>query len=279
MGRLREFVYIDNDSLNNSLSSLGRGISSEVTRATEDQTKKGGEGGLQVVDLGAKGEYITSDIKKLETTLDITAPYRFQELLEELDKQGYNIKENPDPRGLSRGDIVKVKGNVYPMFFLKFKIALNSFKHFMDPEFNKKIQSIEENSLYSSKEQEEFNAVSTMIDRFSGGVYPIRIEGEQGTYCTELNSEYMRQNVFDVFMENESFWLFGRVKRHVPKNKEWTPIHAIDALQKYSPEENGNGDIQQALQQYARKFNISMEDDDFKVKGHTAVIEPISMYW
>lgn len=279
MVELREFVYIDNNSLNSGLSSLGKGIPSEITHATEDQTEKGGEGGARVGSIGAEGSYLTLDRKQVETTLDITAPYRFHDLLEELKSKDISIKENPDPRQLSRGDVVKVQGDVYPMAFLKIEIAITAFGQFADSELNDAFRAIGEEPLFGSEEQNEFSALSTIMEYFSGKEYPLRIEGTNGIYCTSLQRDEMRQNIFDAFSGTERFWLFGRVKRHVPGNEEWNPIHALNIIEKYAVEEDMPEEIQGSLRQSAEKLNISVEREDFRVRGHTAIIEPVAMYW
>lgn len=278
MAQLREFVYIDNDSLNSNLSSLGKGIPSEITHATEDQTEKGGQGGGRIAGIGGEGKYIKMDRDQVETTLDITAPYRFQDLLDEIEKEEITIKENPDPRGLSRSDLVKIEGEVHPMSMLKIAMALDAFGLFTDDEFNQALQKLGETPIPSAQ-REQMDAVSTILEVFSGNEYPLRIETNDSTYCTALKQSHMRQSVFEAFSDNETYVLFGRVKRHVPGDEEWNPIHALDVMEQYMPEENIGEEFIQDLRSGVDELNISIKDKDMRVRGHTAVIEPIAMYW
>lgn len=278
MGELREFVYIDNESLNSNLSSLGKGIPSEITRATEDQTEKGGQGGAKVAGIGGKGEYLQLDRDEIETTLDVTAPYRFQDLLDEISGQGIEIKENPDPRGVSRSDLVKVEGKVQPMSMLKIAMAFDAIELFADDDFNQALRTIGE-SLTTETEREEFAAVNTIVDMFSGNEYPLRIETGDDIYCTSLEQQYMRQSVFEAFNDNLEYELFGRVKQHIPGDQEWNPVHALKILEQYTTEEDLSEEFIDDLRSGVEDFDISIKDEDMQVRGHTAVIEPIAMYW
>lgn len=93
------------------MSSLGRGVPSEVVRSSEGETEKSGEAGAKVWGIGAKGRYSGFDRNAIETTLQITAPYRFQDLIDELDKNDIDVYENPDPRSVARGDVVRIDGS------------------------------------------------------------------------------------------------------------------------------------------------------------------------
>ena len=278
MPQLREFAYIDNDSLNSNLSSLGKGIPSEITQSSEDQTEKGGGGGGRIAGIGAEGKYIKMDRNQIETTLDVTAPYRFQELLNKIEEQDISILENPDPRGLSRSNLVKVTGNVYPMSLLKISMALDAFSQFTGDEFNQAIQTLGESPI-SSSDRNAMEAISTLIKVISGSEYPIRIETDDNTYCTKLKHSHMRQSIFEAFRENEQYVLLGRVKRHIPRNQEWNPVNALDIMERYMPEENIGEEFVQELREGVEELNISIEDNELRVRGHTAVVEPIALYW
>lgn len=278
MAQLREFIYIDNDSLNNNLSSLGKGIPSEITQSSENQTEKGGKGGGRIAGIGADGKYIKMDRDQVETTLDITAPYRFQELLDEIEDHNISISENPDPRGLSRSDLVKIKGNVHPMSLLKISMALDAFGQFTGDEFNQALRTLGENPVPESDRQ-EMDAINTALEVISGSEYPIRIQTGDNTYCTKLEQTHMRQSVSEAFGDNEQYTLFGRVKRHVPRNQEWNPVNALDIMSRYMPDQNVGDEFMEDLQEGIGEFNISIKNKDLRVEGHTAVIEPIALYW
>lgn len=278
MAQLREFIYIDNDSLNNNLSSLGKGIPSEITQSSENQTEKGGKGGGRIAGFGADGKYTKMDRDQVETTLDITAPYRFQELLDEIKDHDISVSENPDPRGLSRSDLVKIKGDVHPMSLLKISMAIDAIGQFTGDEFNKALRSLGETPV-SETSRQKMDAITTAIEVISGSEYPIRIQTSDNTYCTKLEQTHMRQSVSEAFGDNQKYTLFGRVKRHVTRNQEWNPVNALDIMSQYMPEENLGDEFMKGLQQGVDEINISIKNNDLHVEGHTAVIEPIALYW
>ncbi|WP_435115834.1 DUF6414 family protein [Halolamina sp. C58] len=278
MPRLREFVYIDNSSLNSNLSSLGRGVPSEIIHSSEDQTEKGGSAGGRIAGIGADGQYADLDSEQIETTLNITAPFRFQDLLDEVEKHEIEVKENPDPRGVSRGDLVKITGDVLPMSLLKFEMAIDAFRRLSDEDLNQALKVLGEGTMVSETQRKKFDAFSTVIEGFSGE-YPIRLKTGDYTYCTELERKNMRQSVFDVFGRTEEYQLFGRVKRHIPVSQSWEPINVLDILERYNLEEGTSEGFIEDMRQGAEDLGITIHDEDIRVKGHTAEIEPIAMYW
>lgn len=279
MSQMREFIYLDTESLNNNLSSLGKGIPSEITRANEDHTEKSGGAGGRIAGIGAEGNIASMDREQVETTLDITAPYRFQELLDEIEDSEINIKENPDPRNLTRSDLIRVEGEAYPMSILKFGLAFEAFSTFADEEFNEALRKIGESSVVSEQEMDEIESISTLLKHMSGNEYPLRIECSELTYCTKLQETNMRKSALEAFKEEEKYELFGRVKRHVPANNEWNPVYALDILEKYMPFDGMGDEFLEGIRNATEHIDISIEEEDMKVRGHTAVIEPIAMYW
>jgi hypothetical protein len=279
MAKLREFIYIDKESLNSSLSSLGKGITSEVTRATEDQKEKGGNAGANIAGIGGEGNYLSMDREQIETRLDVTAPYRFQDLLDEIEKNGIDIKENPDPRKVSRGDVVKIDGTIHPMSILKIKMALDAFEIFTDKFFNEALRRAGSETMVTSTMREEMDAFSQVISTFSGNVNPIRIETSDSIFCTTLKSSNMRKSVFEAFEENGRYELFGRIKHRVPRNEKWNPLYALNILSRYVPDDDSEDEFIQSLRTAANDLNIELKSEDMRVPGRTAVIEPIAVYW
>jgi len=279
MAELREFVYIDKDSLNNNLSSLGRGIPSEVTRSTEDQTEKGGSAGGRLAGIGGEGEYRTSDSEQIETRLDITAPYRFQDLLDAIDEAEIDIKENPDPRGTNRSDLVKITGEFHPMALLKFDMALDAFGIFMGQEFNEGLKELGSDPVFQPEQEKQFQTFGDIIEKFSGNEYPVRVENDGNQYCIPLERSNMRTSVYEAFQETTEYTVYGRVERHIPGNEEWQPVHALDVLSEYTQEEGKAKEFLDDMEDSAEQMNISISEDDKRVRGHTAVVDPIAIYW
>lgn len=158
---------------------------------------------MKIAGVGGEGRYIKMDKDQIETTLDITAPYRFEDLLAEIKDRDITVYKSPDPRRLSRSDLVKITGNVYPMSLLKVSTAIDAFRLFTGKEFNQALDQLGESPIPQS-ERGMMDALSKVIDVFSGSQYPIRIETDEYTYCTKLEQQHMRQSAFEAFGEMSS---------------------------------------------------------------------------
>lgn len=279
MGELREFIYIDNDSLNNNLSSLGHGVPSEITHSSGDQTEKGGSAGGRFAGVGADGEYRNVDSEEVETTLDITAPYRFQNLLDEIEDAEIEVKENLDPRGLNRSDLVKISGDFHPMALLKFDMALDAFETFIDEEFNEMLRELGSQTMASPQQADQIRSFKKVIEKFSGNEFPVRIERGDDQYCVPLQRSKMRESIYDAFQETQEYTMYGRVKRHIPANEQWQPVHALDVISQYGSDDGQAEEFLNDMEENAEDLHISIQEKDKSVRGHTAVIDPIAIYW
>lgn len=96
--KLREFVYLDDISINSHLSSLGKALTREVIEQSESGTETGAGADIKV----AKGDRMWTEFSGTETTRDATAPYRFEEFRDTLVTEDIPIYDNPDPRKVSR---------------------------------------------------------------------------------------------------------------------------------------------------------------------------------
>ncbi|MFC5134268.1 MULTISPECIES: DUF6414 family protein [Haloferacaceae] len=280
MPQLREFIYLDNERLNNNLSSLGKGIPAEITHASENQTEKSGEAGGNLLGIQAGGQYGDLSRKQVETRLDITAPYRFQDLLDELEDIDIDIYTNPDVRRLNRGDVVKIEAEVYPMSIFKIQIAVEAFQTLANDNLKNSLQTLNQEAPYQEQEINEMEALSTMVKEFLGSKMPLRLETDEEVYCTSLKQNGMRTPARRAFLENTNFTVFGRVNRCIPRNDRWDPIDAMNIASRFLPEgEDSVENFRDDVRNVSNKLNISMGNEDFFVKGRTAVIDPIAVYW
>jgi|GEM_PF-3411288 len=280
MGELRDFVYIDDGSLNSNLSSLGRGIPSEVIRSSEGETEKSGEAGATLWGIGAKGNYLGVDRNAVETTLEITAPFRFQDLIESLEEHEIDIHENPDPRSLERGDVVRISGNAKPMSLFKFEATIKTIREILNTQIKKSLEDLDEAQNWDEEvDLGEISTVQNLIEEFTGDRIPLRIETDDWAYGVTLERENMRILPSRAFLEEQQYILFGRVERRISRNNSWDPILATNIMDRYMPEETNGEEMRESLEDAAREMNIPMEDEDWELSGHTATIRPIAMFW
>jgi len=280
MSDLREFVYLDDTSLNSNLSSLGKGIPSEIVHSAEGETEKGGEasGGLMGFNFG--GGYSSIDRDAVETTMTITAPYRFQDLLETLDEEGIDIYENPDPRSLARGDVVRIEGNARPMSLFKFEVAIKTIRSLANQDVQASLDELDtEEEGFDPHMLEQLGIFEETIEKYTGDKIPLRFEGDDFVYAASLDRSKMRTDPPSTFVDEEEFKLIGRVERRVLGNDSWDPILATSVMNRYFPDEASSEEMRESLEEMSEEMNIQTQDEDWELEGHTAVIQPIAVFW
>lgn len=280
MSELRDFVFINDVSLNSNLSSLGRGVPAEITHSSEGETEKSGEAGAKVLGFGTKGRYTGFDRSAIETTLQITAPYRFQDLLEALGEHGIDIYKNPDPRALARGDVVRIEGVAKPMSLFKIEVAVKAMREMVNSQTKELMMDIGESPrLDDDVDLEEIGAMQDLIEQFTGEKLPLRMVTEDSSYGVALDREHMRMAASRAFVDEQEYTLFGRVDQRIVGDASWDPILATSILDRYFPEDSPTDELRPSLKELARELNLSMKREDWELSAHTATIQPIAMFW
>lgn len=280
MDELRDFVYLDDESLNSNLSSLGQGIPSEIVRSTEGETEKGGEAGGGVMGFSLGGKYSSIDRDAVETTMGITAPYRFQDFLEILGERGIEIYKNPDPRSLARGDVVRIEGSALPMSLFKFEVAVKTIRNLLNAETRDSLEELDEEiEDVEADDLDQLSVVENLIEQFTGEQIPLRIETENWQYGVPLERNSMRVNPPSAFIDEPEYKILGRVEQKVLGEDSWDPIQATSILERYLPENEAPEELRDDLETVASELSIPTEPDDWQLSGHTAIIHPIAVFW
>lgn len=280
MSELREFIYLDDGSLNSNLSSLGQGIPSEIVHSAEGETEKGGSAGGGFMGLNFGGRYSNIDRDAVETTMTITAPYRFQDFLEILREEGIEIHENPDPRSLDRGDVVRIEGSARPMSLFKFEVAIKTIRTILNAEMQESMEELDEEvDDVTNEELEQLSMIEELIEHFTGEKIPLRFESDDWQYGIPLDRSKMRVDPPSAFLDEPEFKLIGRLERHIPDGDYWDPIQATSILDRYLPENEAPDEMRRDLETVADEMNIPTEPDDWQLEGQTATIHPIAVFW
>lgn len=279
MGELREFVYIDDSSLNSNLSSLGRGLPSEIIQSTEGETEKSGKAGGTILGVGAQGKYAGIDRNAIETTLEITAPYRYQDLLNCLEEDEIEIYENPDPRSVSRGDVVRINGKARPMSLFKFEVGIQTVRNLLNTKMQNSLAQLEGAEDMDSVGVDELETIQDLVQQLTGDKLPLKMETESGSYGIALERGNMRVSAAKAFLEEQDYTLFGRVKRRILGDDSWDPIQATSVINRYMPQDSTSEEMRNGLEEVANETNIQIGPEDWELSGHTATIQPIAMYW
>lgn len=284
---LREFVYLDDISLNSHLASLGKALPQQVTEQDESTTET--EGGVDVKVL--RGERLSANLSGTEIVGEATAPYRFEDLVSELDEKSVDIYENPDPRSLARGDVVRVDGTANPMSLFLVELAatafVESFENLADEELIESANRIRGQSSDEidteelSEGVEAIQTILTLAEEFIGDFIPIRIDAPDYTYVTALGRENMRISPRNAFFERSPYTFFGRVKRRIDRDEEWDPIEATRVTGRYIEDEDVTlgQQIRDVVRTVGADLSIDINENDLLVSGHTAEIHPIAVYW
>lgn len=280
MSELRDFVYIDDVSLNNHLSSLGRGVPAEITRSSEGETEKSGEAGAKYFGIGATGRYAGVDRNTIETTLDITAPYRFQDLLESLADKDIDIHKNPDPRSLARGDVVRIEGVAKPMSLFKIEVAVRAMTEVIDSEMNELLKSMGADAgLDDDVRFGDIDSFQKIMKKLAGNKLPVRMVTDDSAYGVALDREHMRMAASRAFFADRAYTLFGRVNQRIVGDASWDPILATSILNRYISGISSADELKPELDELAYEMNLTMEREDWELSANTATIQPIAMFW
>lgn len=281
MGELRDFIYIDDISMNSHLSSLGRGIPSEIVHSSEGETEKSGEAGASVWGIGAKGRYSGFDRNAVETTLQISAPYRFQDLIESIEGDEIEVYENPDPRSLSRGDVVRIDGNAKPMSLFKFEVAIKTIRALLNTHTQESLEALDDSQVddVGDVELDEIKRFQQLIEQFTGDRLPLRMVTDDWNYGVDLARTNMRISPARAFLDEQQYVLFGRVEQRILSEDSWDPILATNIINRYMPGEDAPEEMRDSLEEVARQLNIPTKLEDWELPGHTATIHPIAMFW
>lgn len=294
--KLREFIYLDDVSVNSHLSSLGKALPREVVEQSE--SGKETEGGVDV--KVAEGNRVWSKSSGMETTRDATAPYRFEELRETLVEEEIPIHDNPDPRSVSRGDVIRINGVTKPMSLYQIELAAMSFLEI----FNGMIESdviddidelaneddrdrnidpqrtSDEDDVDLSEALDDLRTILKLAEEFIGEGIPIRVANDTETYVTALDRSLMRVTGRQAFFEETEYVVFGRVKGRIARNEKWDPIEATRVTGRYFQESEDVGDeLRDVLRQLSDEMGLGMSEEDLLVQGRSVEINPMAVYW
>jgi hypothetical protein len=304
--RLREFVYLDDISVNSHLSSLGEGKPQEIVDVSEKTRETSGGGDVKIL----SGSHARGTVDSTETQMSATAPYRFERLRNKLEEEEIPIVDNPRPREVDRGTVVRISGKFNPMSLYKIEIAVTALLDLVDEETMQSVSETdfgEESDVDSeipdpeevpgsreasddSDDNEAIQALYRLGHLFEdlageliGDSVPIRIDYNAGgedeySVVTLLDRDKFDIPHIEAFFEEKEYVIFGRVDERIPRNEEWDPVRASNIFGQYFQDEDPN-DFQDDWEEAAESMGLSLESDDLVVPGRSLVIYPIAVYW
>lgn len=281
---LREFIYLDDISVNSHLSSLGRALPETIVEQESDETETEGDLSAKVpmVDIGAGGRRAWIDSQSIETQMTVTAPYRFEDLLEALNEHGIEIYTNPDVRACQRGDVVRIEGEIRPMSTYRIEVAIRAFRNLLSDDLIDAMSAVPGAEVPNPEGEFDWGSLdhmATMLEGFTGEDIPLRIDSDEDSFGTTLRRENMRIDHEQAFIEKTEYTLIGRVLTRIPKNGAWDPVEATSLMDTYMDDTEDVDEFRDGLLEVAEEMNITMPEELIKIEGRTAIVYPIAMFW
>jgi hypothetical protein len=312
---LREFIYLNDESINSHLSSLGVGLETGRRLASSDESEISSRFAALVPSPigGFGGSGGTRDVESQETEheMDITAPYRFQELIRQV-KNGYEIKlPEKEDVDVEYGDVIAVEGVVSPLSAFRLEIAQDSAltlqhstiaaekqmvklrevleKHGMEQELGE-IERNQEEEMNTVTPVEVREARSDVTEIFvgitkglTGGRVPIRADSRRGfggnSYGAVLDRDQLRVPVERAFYKPRKYTIFGRVEDNISESEVWDPLDTTRVLQSFASEDVGVNHFMDVIHQISKENQIEMLDEHMMIEGPATIIDPIAVYW
>jgi hypothetical protein len=289
---LREFIYLNDISVNSHLSSLGVGKPQEIVQESASESEKSGGGRFKI----AEADIAQASSESQATTMSATAPYRFERLRSELVEEDIPIHENPDSRSVSRGDVVRISGTFRTMSLYRIEIALRAFLDIIGEETYEEVSNLNETELDAEVENmgqivRAANSFANLAEKLIGEHAPLRIEYEtipdegsevdarEESAATLLTRKHLRVDGQDAFFDEKEYVIFARVDERVSSGETWDPVIANNVMSKYFGSESDIPDQRQQWKSTAREAGISMKDEDTLIDKRALVLHPIAVYW
>ncbi|WP_256685283.1 DUF6414 family protein [Halococcus qingdaonensis] len=297
-GELRELIYIDNESVNGHLSSMGVGLETGIDESSG--SVEGGRarffGNINVpglpLGLGGEGEKYNEETEDIQKQIDITVPYRLQTLREVIETSESTIK-NPDEEGVGPGDVVEVTGTVEPMSLFRFEltedviIRINEATNIMTDALAE-IRGVSPNELAEEDqdaEEDDGNVVGNEAfleasKKLNNKRVPIRIDTEGGnSFGALLNRKSMTVPETHAFSRPRKYTIFARVERRIGNNESWEPTDTLRLGKHFTNMTEELEDFSDDLKSAAAGHGVKMDDKHVNMDGPGKIVHPIAVYW
>jgi len=205
-GQPREFVYLDDKSVNEHIASMGIGVaeSKQQTETDEQESTRRRFANIALKNLGKVGEEGTERHRKSEAdslTLNLTAPYRFEMLRESLQESEFEI--HTDISGVDRGDVVEFSCDILPVSYSRLAVALEAKRRIY---YNKSLDQETQNQFDRAEE-----LLERLRTRNNNRFVARAFDGWRAGLSFDRNQ--FRQPPTEVYQAEREYTLFGRIKR------------------------------------------------------------------
>lgn len=292
--KLREFIYLDDLSINSHLSSLGKGIPNEVVHESTDQSETTGSGGGDVslpgiggIKGSVEGRSLDQDV--FTKRLQITAPYRFQQLIRLWEEQSIPIK-SIDSGDLERGDPCYVKGKLKPMSLFKGEVLTHMFIQIVGEE---EPQSALERVTDEETQEDDFDTdnieqiedAHKVVSNFLGPFKPVRMQLGLNSIGIPLKQDHLRVNSYSPFIQDQEYSVVGRIQKVLKEDPGsesiWDPAEITTLMREFMGDDQADELIENFVEGFTsgEGIDVTFSEADKRISAPGYVVYPIALFW
>jgi hypothetical protein len=268
MQTLRNFLYLDSDSVSNYLSTIEGYIETEVDESEGREGKVGAEGGVG----GFKGGGETSKSTARTRKLAVTDEARFQRLYQLLDDErahGIPYLTSLDSQiwtTLSRGGVVEIQAKARLPSVFQAMSAATSVRPYIEV-----MEALGENigmDVMSNQAMQSILAISEATKDKQIPVFFTPVQSSRDSVFCNLSRKYLRSEINEVTGE---ITVFGKIIRLIPKGSSESVFTLLPELQNLVP---ANRKERRRLESQKDGLDGLVE----KLKGPAVIVHPIALF-
>jgi hypothetical protein len=262
---LRNFLYLDTETVSNYLSTLEGYVETVVDETESKEGRIGAEGGLPPIKGSGQSSKSTSRNRKLAVTEEALFQ-RLYELLDEHTGEGipYLTTSGEDTWSrLGRGNIVEIQARIRLPDIFSTMSAVEAFKPFMGL-----LDIIDEGNLVDVETQKMFDGFLEVGGATKEKPVPVFLEpihAKRDAFFCSLSRRYLRCGIGDLAGE---VTVFGKITRLIQKGTSEEVYTLLPEMQSLA---NSNRKDRRRLK--SQKDNLSEA-----LKGPAAILHPVAVY-
>lgn len=244
---LREFIYLDQDSVVSLLASIEGAIKEERVEQIRSQSKERAAGGVNASISGVGAKVEGERVRMGESTTEVVHNYAIQSLFDQLDQHRQHDKDigvlesdaknEIDVSEITRGDILRVDVELKTHYLYRFyKVMM-----YIRDNFPESVGPGEEDILELIESM--FGAEVPVIGRVTnyqvkdGTIVPVELDDPDGDplhIIGQLNIMKLWQDVPNALFDGEEYTVFCRAEQ-VYREESWHPLSLAQKIETVSP--------------------------------------------
>ncbi|MCL4274028.1 MAG: hypothetical protein KJZ77_09170 [Anaerolineales bacterium] len=265
---LRNFLFLDTDTLDDYLAALeGYVIDSAIDQTETEKKDVTGKAGYKILE----GELTTEKSKEMKQRLAVTNAAKFQRLYEILEKQedGFRYLDLFDQEiweQIRRGDLLEIEARIHLPKAFTLMQTMDDFAPWMDI-----MSLVGEEPLADAKTKAAFEGLKSVSKISEGKPIPIVFESSSTpTFCftANLQRRFLKCQLSDI--EGDAT-VFGKVQRVIKKGEKIEVFSLLPAFSSKLPSLN-------TRQKKKMQQGLAQKELAEVIKGPALVISPVALY-